>query len=211
MIKLYALVGPLADLDFLVTTSVEDKDNVMFLRYFSVRIDPDVRVIDIKVNVPRSVHLGGPGSLHNLLDTLLAPGTGAISYTVDDDLRSENGLALLLHGIGPLALVPGRLGKGILPAHMVKERYVVGQKKQVWVVCALENARNDGRTGLAALGLEELDHGEGLKVDETGGCVLVIWVFTHGMALVIKGNGADQRGLLLAAEELSKDGSHVVR
>jgi hypothetical protein len=94
---------------------------------------------------------------------------------------------------------------------MVKERYVVGQKKQVWVVCALENARNDGRTGLAALGLEELDHGEGLKVDETGGCVLVIWVFTHGMALVIKGNGADQRGLLLAAEELSKDGSHVVR
>jgi hypothetical protein len=94
---------------------------------------------------------------------------------------------------------------------VVKERDVEGQKKKVWVVCTLENARDGWRTGLTALGLKELDHGEGLKVDKTGSCVLVIWVFTYGMTLVIEGNGANQRGLLLAAEELAKNGSHVVR
>lgn len=93
---------------------------------------------------------------------------------------------------------------------MVKDRDIVSQKNQVWVVCALHNTRDCWRTGRTALGLEELDHGEGLKVDEASGCVLVVWVVTHWMALVTEGNGTDQRGLFRAAEELAENGSHVL-
>lgn len=71
------------------------------------------------------------------------------------------------------------------------------------------DARDGGWAGGAGLGLEELGDGEGLKGGEAGGAVDVVGVFADGVAGVVEGDGADERGGGLAAEELSEEFSHL--
>jgi hypothetical protein len=91
---------------------------------------------------------------------------------------------------------------------VVKQGDVVGKKKKVGVLCRVENVRDSGGAGLTALRLKEFNEGEGFKVDEASGCVLVIGVLANGMAMVVESDGADHGGLLLPAEELGKKRSH---
>ena len=62
-----------------------------------------------------------------------------------------------------------RGGVSVLPAEVIEEGDVVGEEEHVWSLYCLEDAGDSGWTGLAALGLEELNDGKGLEVDEAGG------------------------------------------
>ncbi len=59
---------------------------------------------------------------------------------------------------------------------MVEDGYVVGEQEDVRAQGGFLDVWEGGWTGFAALGLEDFDQGEGLEVNEAGGCVLVGWV-----------------------------------
>lgn len=85
---------------------------------------------------------------------------------------------------------------------MVKDGYVVSQEEEVWVrrYGGLDVWNGRG-AGDAALGLEELDYGEGFEGYEAGGGVGVSGVFGDGMAGVVEGDVAGHGGLFFAEEE----------
>ncbi len=107
-------------------------------------------------------------------------------------------------GVVVLPGVPLRVGERVLPPQVVEQRDVVRQQHQVGVGRrALENGRDGGRARLAALRLEQLDHGQGLELHEARRRVHVVGVVVH-----VQVHGAHQRRLLLAPEELAENRGH---
>lgn len=90
---------------------------------------------------------------------------------------------------------------------MVEDGHVIAQQKDVGGRGRGEDAGDGGRAGLAALGLEELDDGEGREVDEAGGGVGVCGGVGEGEAAGVEGGGAGEGGGLFAAED-GEDGGH---
>jgi len=138
-------------------------------------------------------------------------GGRAIGNAIDDNLRSKDALALPLHGIASLTLVGIGGCKSVFPASVVKQGDIVGEQEKVGVLYRVKNVRDSGGAGLAALRLEELNEGEGLKVNKASSCVLMAGVLANGMAMVVESDGTDHGGLLLPTEELGKERGHCLR
>lgn len=207
MVDLLALIDSFADLDRLVNVGIDDERHLVGRRLLPVRVDADLGVVCVHVDVPIAGLDNVSALLNDLLDLLLGPAS-AVRHAVDDDLRREQARASPALGVGALPGVVGEAREGVLPARVVEEGDGIRQEEHVGVCRGGVDAGQGRRARLARLRLEELRHGERLEVDEASIRVNMVRVLANGVSVGIQVDGTDQRGLLLPSEESAEDGSH---
>lgn len=208
MNDLLSLVWSLSNLHFLISALVDHKKDVVLQSLLKIRVNANLGIIGVGVDVPSHGSLRGPSALNNFLHFTLASSPRAIGNSIDNDVGSIQAGALPVSDVGSLALVGSIAGKGIFPAKVIEDGDVVSQEELVWPVGSLVDAGDSSRAGHAALGLEKLEDSERLEVNEASSSVLVVRIIDDGVARVIESDGADEGSLLLAAEDLAEERSH---
>ena len=130
----------------------------MRLSLQSIRVDLDMCVIGVEINVPVLSVLDLTCALDHTIDLGSAAATGSrINDPIDDNHGSVQRTTAPLPNIILLSLVPAWVRVRVFPAQVVEVCDVVRDMLQIWMLRGFENAWDGWRAGLTALGLEELD------------------------------------------------------